>query len=306
MQSPREIKQRILTILSVLALAAWACNAPLEQPDTGATVQAIYLTITAQAGTAGAPTAAASASPTAGTPTPTVGTPLPTLTPTPQQERSGNGASLAIGRCTGTMAIDSNGSDWAAQVSAVRFMLDTATFGAANWSGMADASAEARACWTAEDLFLFLIVTDDLHVQTQQGATQWQGDEVELLFDGDLYGDFYNERWDNDDVQIGLSVGDFGALPPAAVRYHPTVEVLGSVSIGMWRMSEAGGNYVMEAAIPWAVLGIVPQEGSRYGLCLALSDNDQPDQASQDSMVSHCTRLRVIDPTTWVTILLVP
>ncbi len=31
----------------------------------------------------------------------------------------------------------------------------------------------------------------------------------------------------------------------------------------------------------------------------ALSDNDQPDQASQDSMVSHCTRLRVIDPTTW-------
>lgn len=302
----RPTAQAIVGTLAALAFAMWACNAPLEQPDTEATVQAIYLTITAQAGTAIAPTVSASGSPAAATPTPTVGTPPPTLTPTPPQERSGNGANFTIGRCAGSMAIDSNGSDWAAQVGAVRFMLDTATFGAANWSGVADASAEARACWTAEALYLFLIVTDDLHVQTQQGATQWQGDEAELLFDNDLYGDFYRDRWDDDDVQIGLSAGNFGDLAPAAVRYHPTVEALGSVSIGVWRMSEAGGNYVMEVAIPWAVLGVAPQEGARYGFCLALSDNDQPDQASQDTMVSHCTRLRVIDPTTWVTVLLAP
>jgi len=293
-------------MLAVLALAALACNAPLEQPDTGATVQAIYLTITAQAGTAGVPTATASSSPSAETPTPTVGTPPPTLTPTPPQERSGNGANLAIGRCTGAIAIDRNGSDWAAQIGTLRFTLDTATFGAANWSGTADASAEARACWTAEALYLFLIVTDDVHVQTEQGATQWQGDEVELLFDGDLYGDFYQDRWDDDDVQLGLSAGNFGDLAPSAVRYHPVVETLSSVSIGEWRMSEAGGNYVMEVAIPWVVLGVTPQVEARYGFCLALSDNDRPDQAAQDSMVSHCSRLRVVDPTTWVTAWLAP
>lgn len=295
----------MLSALAALVLAALACDVPLEQPDTEATVQAIYLTITAQAGTAGAPTATVGEPPPIETTTPVTGTPAPTLTPTPQ-ERSGNGANLAIGRCTGAIVIDRNSSDWVAQTGMLRFALDTATFGAANWSGTADASAEARACWTAEALYLFLIVTDDLHVQTQRGVTQWQGDEVELLFDSDLYGDFYHDLWSDDDVQLGLSAGNFSDLPPTAVRYHPTAEVLSNVSIGEWRISEAGGNYAMEVAIPWAVLGTTPQVEARYGFCLALSDNDQPDQASQDSMVSHCLRLLVVDPTTWVTVRLAP
>jgi hypothetical protein len=47
---------------------------------------------------------------------------------------------------------------------------------------------------------------------------------------------------------------------------------------------------------------MTPRSGKNYGFCLALSDNDQPGTASQDSMVSHCTNLKVSDPTTWATL----
>jgi hypothetical protein len=290
----------------MLALAALACNANAQQPDTQATVAAIYLTITAQAEAAGIPTVTPGGTvPAESEPsvTPPAATETPTLTPTPPAERSGNGATLAFSRCSAGVVIDGDGSEWAGLSGVSAFALDTNTYGAANWSGVADASAQARACWAASTLYVLVDVTDDAHVQTQQGATAWRGDEVELVFDSDLRGDFYAESWNSDDTQLGLSPGDFGALPPSAVRYHPSVEGLSSIQVAA---RQAGSGYVLEAAIPWAVLGAAPVGSVRYGLCLALSDNDQPGQASQDSMVSHCTRLRVSDPTTWVTVEMAP
>lgn len=302
----RSTRWVVLAASGMLALAALACNADTGQPDTQATVAAIYLTITAQAEAAGLPTVTpGGAVPGDGQPsaTPPAATETPTLTPTPPAERSGNGVNLAFARCSAGVVVDGDGSEWSALSGLSTLALDTSTYGAANWSGAVDASAQARACWTAGTLYLLVDVTDDAHVQTQQGATAWKGDEIELVFDSDLRGDFYTESWNNDDTQLGLSPGDFGALPPSAVRYHPSVEGISSIQVAA---QQAGTGYMLEAAIPWAVLGAAPVGGVRYGLCVALSDNDQPGQASQDSMVSHCTRLRVSDPTTWVTVEMAP
>jgi hypothetical protein len=181
-----------------------------------------------------------------------------------------------------------------------RFALNQVTYGAAAWSGESDLSGYAWACWDDENFYLIVSVTDDVHSQTESGSSAWKGDEVELLLDRDLPGDFLDSDWNDDDIQIGLSPGDFGDNPPAAVRYFPTVRVLDSVAVEA--SPSDGGNYLLEAAIGWDVLDITPRSGKNYGFCLALSDNDQVGTSSQDSMVSHCTGLKVSDPTTWATL----
>ncbi|MCC6904255.1 MAG: hypothetical protein IT326_00330, partial [Anaerolineae bacterium] len=106
-----------------------------------------------------------------------------------------------------------------------------------------------------------------------------------------------------DDVQIGLSPGDFAGLPPSAVRFHPALDESLALMLMAQRPLATGGSYALEAEIPWSILlGSAPQLETNYGLCLSVSDNDQPGEASQDSLVSHCTGLRVVDPTTWLTV----
>jgi hypothetical protein len=179
--------------------------------------------------------------------------------------------------------------------------LDTVTYGAGEWLGAADLSGYTRLCWNDNGLFMYVEVTDDVHVQNQRGETSWKGDEVELLFDGDLRGDFYNTVWNSDDVQLGLSPGDFADLSPASVRYHPSISLLAGIELTARPLAGSSGGYVLEAKIPWVELSTAPQAGLNVGFCLALSDNDHVGAAQQDTMVSHCTRLRVSDPTTWVT-----
>jgi hypothetical protein len=70
------------------------------------------------------------------------------------------------------------------------------------------------------------------------------------------------------------------------------------------RQTEHG--YVLEASIAWSALSVTAQAGGNYGFCLALSDNAHVGTAQQDSMVGHCTRLGVFDPTTWATLHLAP
>ncbi len=289
--------------LIMLVLAALACNVPDGSGgDTEATVQVVYSTITAQAGMSPVPTDTPTEAATA-TPT-TTGT--PTVTPTPPENRTGNGDNLTIPRCTKTVTVDGGDADWKQQAGVTPFALTHNTFGEAEWQGADDLSGRARMCWIDSMLYLFVEVTDDLHVQTQQGRTAWKGDEVELVFDADLRGDFYDEDWNDDDTQLGFSPGDFGDILAGVMEYHPADKALDDVEIAARRAIGTGGDYVLEVAIPWSVLGVVPRADTNYGFCLAISDNDHVGEAQQDSMVSHCTDLSIPDPTTWVTLRLAP
>ncbi|MCC6904514.1 MAG: hypothetical protein IT326_01645, partial [Anaerolineae bacterium] len=212
-----------VAVLALLA-AVLACNVPgASRPqDARATVVAVYGTITAQAQiTPGGAVITPSAPMTPG---PTLSlSPSATPSATPPASRAADGSVITIPRCTGAVTTDGALGEWDAQTAA-RFALDRAVYGNTRWTGPGDASADARACWTDTALVLGVSVTDDAHVQTEQGETAWQGDEIELLFDGDLRGDYYEARWNSDDVQIGLSPGDFAGLPPSAVRFHPALD----------------------------------------------------------------------------------
>lgn len=302
------------TLAVMLALAALACNmAALNEPDSQATVAAVYATITAQAAMAGPPDGPSSgavlptplpddATTPGGTPAPTDAASSPTPSATPPESRTGNGENVTVRRCQRSISVDGSRADWEPLAGVARFGLGHVVYGAGSRTGPDDLSGEAWACWTDSALYLFVQVVDDVHVQTQSGATAWRGDEVEIVFDGDLQGDFYATRWSDDDVQLGLSPGDFASLPPSAVRYHPSVRNAPEVSIAAQRPADAAGGYSLEAAIPWSTLGVTLQTGVGYGFCIALSDNDQPGTANQESMVSNCPNLRVTNPTTWATI----
>jgi hypothetical protein len=283
-----------------LIAVALACNvAGVSQPDSGATVQAVYATITAHAGTLAGGTQSQAVTATPGGAAASGTPPAPSITATPPDSRSGNGTNLTFTRCARSLSIDAELGDWAAAGEIARFALSDNTHGAGNWTGADDLSGTARVCWTDTALYVAIEITDDVHVQTETGGTAWKGDEVELLFDGDLPGDYYDEMWDTDDTQIGLSPGDFEALLPAAVRFFPSVATAEDVRLAA-RQAGATGDYVLEAEVRWRALRATPQQDRSYGFCLALSDNDTPGEAAQQSMVSHCSRLVVYNPSTWI------
>jgi len=273
-----------------------------QEPDTQATVRAFYATITAQAAS-GSPFPTREVTGTSGpssTPPPSI---TPSASPTPPEARAGNGVSFIIPRCQNAMAVDADDSDWNSYRGTVVGMT-TVTFGEEEWQGTSDLSGQARLCWAEAALFLIADIVDDIHVQIERGIRQWRGDEIELLFDGDLRGDFYETNPNEDDVQLGFSPGNFADIPPAAVQYRPILDDSVPLEVAARRPIESGGNYTLEASAPWPILGVTPQLGIGYGLCVAISDNDHVNESQQDSMVSHCIKLETPDPTTWITVTL--
>ena len=63
--------------------------------------------------------------------------------------------------------------------------------------------------------------------------------------------------------------------------------------------SSSSDGYVVEAAVPWSVFGISPEEGDHYGFAFSISDNDNQDKNVQQSMVSNDAKRVLTDPTTW-------
>jgi len=301
------MKQHTLTLSSLatatsILAAIIACNAGQPAPgSSSATIDAILDTPQAD----GNADAEEIKDPDNPEPEETEATVTATLqpTPTPPEKRLGNGADIHVQRCEDDILVDAQDEDWNEQEIDL-FEMEENTFGAGRWEGVDDLSGQVRMCWTSETLFLFVDVIDDTHVQTQEGSTQWQGDEIEIMFDAGLRGDFYDEQFSSDDTQIGLSPGDLADSPYSAIRYVPRpIEELENVEIEARRPIGPGGNYVFEAELPWAALGLSRIDADTpYGMCVALSDNDQVGESSQDSMVSHCPDLITNVPTTWANV----
>jgi hypothetical protein len=111
--------------------------------------------------------------------------------------------------------------------------------------------------------------------------------------------DFYRDSLSRDDFQLGLSPGspDPGDGPEAYLWY-PEAEAGGVRQVKIGAMATENG-YRLEAKIPWTVLEAAPKRGRHFGLLVSISDNDNPDRAVQQSMVSTSARRVLTDPTTW-------
>jgi LysM repeat protein len=213
----------------------------------------------------------------------------------PFMEVVADGALLASQK-TAPPVIDGDMSEW----GALENTADAVVYGAGNWSSAGDLSATFSLGWDAVNLYLAVSVRDDVHAQTQNGESIFRGDSVEFLLDGALQADRQHEKLSGDDYQIGLSPGDLSAATVAAqaYRWFPAGQA-GSLPAAQLSASASVDGYVLEAAVPWAALGIAPTSGDEYGFALSISDNDLPGVAAQQSVVSSAAARALTDPTTW-------
>jgi hypothetical protein len=173
-----------------------------------------------------------------------------------------------------------------------------------NWRGPSDLYGRFYAQWDVDNLYLGIEVTDDIHVQIEQGRLMFKGDEVEIQIDTNLESDFSDTNLSDDDGQIGLSAGDFDARNPEAYIWRLNGKERSESDIQV-AAERTNNGYILEAVIPWWTLGGQPKLETAVGFTLCLSDNDVTNTAQQQTLLCTIPGRRWGDPTTWGTLILV-
>jgi hypothetical protein len=146
---------------------------------------------------------------------------------------------------------------------------------------------------------------DDIHVQKTADQDLWHGDYVELQFDTQLEKDRDRKSMNSDDYQIGVSVGDFAAVPPAAYVWFNGSDAAGPFNLQQAQARTKDG-YILELFIPKDLLKGIPfSEKGIFGMNVSLSDADDP-SLGQKAMLSTSSTRTYADPTTFGAITLVP
>lgn len=294
--------RKIWILLACIALAFPACAlpgmtapTPIVLPTPNATLTAIF-----------EPTAtgAATVVPTVAPPTPTPTSLVATLPVTPgatldPSKARPNGSPVHAVRLASPPTIDGDLSEWSSSIYAVTQIV----YGSGNWTGAADGSASYYIGWDGSALYLAIGVRDDRHVQLATGSKMYQGDDVEIQLDANLATDLSSTYLSSDDYQLGLSAGDFGSRPPEAYRWYPSA-LAGKLSGVTVKAKATADGYVLEAQIPWSTFALTPVGGQTFGFALSLSDNDKTGAAVQQSMISSVATRKLLNPTTWGTLVL--
>lgn len=188
------------------------------------------------------------------------------------------------------IAIDGDLGDWSGVPNAITIQEPAqAVFGAGSWTGADDLSGTVRLAWRREHLFIAAAVTDDTIAQDQRASGIWQGDHVELYLDvrPDLEPD--RQHFGDGQFHIALSPGNFkntgDALVdtgPEAYCYSPRGHDVSGVLVAS---SQTGNGWILEAAVPWAMLGVTPEEGMPLRVEVGLSDTDGT-EPRQESMLT--------------------
>jgi len=302
---------RISLLIAVLLLTG-ACTLPAPATPTPFTFPTPNQTLTALY----APTSTATEPPPTLPPLEATdtSTPLPsstidatagTVAPTATLASSGldarpNGSPISAVRAAAAPVIDANLSDWPNLSNSARIN----NWGAEFWSGASDLSAVYDLGWDDNNLYLAVDVTDDTHAQVSSGINLWKGDEVEIMLDVNLADDYYSGVLDGDDYQIGFSPGNFNGLKESYYRWRPLS--YGGYPAGIIvAAKQTSSGYILEVKIPWSAFGLNDVSvGSRFGFSLGISDNDVAGTSRQQSMVTIVSGYRLVNPTTWGTLIL--
>lgn len=204
------------------------------------------------------------------------------------------GPTIEAGYITKPPSIDGNLNDWTLDP----YPISNVVYGSNYWFGTNDLSGNLLAGWDENYLYLGVQVVDDVFVQNMSGENLFKGDSLEVLFDANLVGDFYQPSLNADDFQIGISPGKPGlGISPEAYLWFPKDQAGARPQIHI-ASALTNGGYIIETAIPWSIFGIAPIQGKYYGFAFSISDNDV-DANVQQSMVSNLSLRILTDVTTW-------
>jgi gliding motility-associated-like protein len=136
-------------------------------------------------------------------------------------------------------------------------------------TGPADLSATYQTTRDANNLYVFVNVTDD--VVEHNGINPWDNDGIELFID---MGNTKTSTYGANDYQYGFVTGS--SMP---------IEYYHSATTGVtFAQGAMAGGYTMEISIPWTTLGGAPADGDFIGFDIGVNDND--DGGARDSKIS--------------------
>lgn len=182
--------------------------------------------------------------------------------------------------------------------------INVAVEGVANYSGPLDGYGFFQVAWSPQALYLAVRVEDELHRAGPAGTDLWQGDAIELQFDRWLVDDYADTTANEDDFQLGVSVGP-NQDRIALYRWLPRSQEGELATIGVALPSERG--YDVELVVPWSYLGVdEAASGQSYGFNLSISDNDSDTPAQQTVLSASPARTTFDNPSEWGTLVLMP
>jgi hypothetical protein len=304
-----DARKRLIPVLMV-ALISTACTLPGAASPTPFTFPTPNLTLTAifaptNTATPAPPTLppppTLTPAPATETPATTPGAPGPTATVNPAGGRP-NGSPVTAGWLSAAPAIDGDLSDWSSVTS---YAASNCVFGCSARTGESDLSATYYLGYDSTNLYVAVKVKDDKYVQVATGVNLYKGDDVEIQLDTNLSADFYQTVLSGDDYQIGLSDGNFSGHAPEAYRWYPR-SLQGPLTSVTVKGKQLTDGYTLEARIPWSTFTATPTPGTYFGFALSVSDDDLTGVASQQSMVSSVAGRKLLNPTTWGTLVLGP
>jgi hypothetical protein len=116
--------------------------------------------------------------------------------------------------------------------------------------------------------------------------------------DSDVAGDLSDTGLSADDYQLGILPGEVFGTISQVYRWYPR-DLEGSLETVTIVSRKTDEGYQVEVAIPWSELGIQPQVESLYGFGVSVNDNDSPEIAAQESLLSFSANYRLANPFTW-------
>jgi hypothetical protein len=168
-------------------------------------------------------------------------------------------------------------------------------YGGKTWKSPQDLSAKVWLAWRGDYLYLAADVTDDHHVQKQRGRDMWRGDHVELYLDAAPEAEPHRNAWGEGQITLGLSPGNLqhtgdplADIPPEAAVFAPDGGSAEGVLVAAQKTEK---GYVLEAAIPWALItrlaktpDLKPNAGILLNFEVGISDTDGPEPAQEKLM----------------------
>jgi len=201
---------------------------------------------------------------------------------------------LSILRAPKTMVIDGKTDQWAG-IPAQEIPSSRLTDGDFNPGKPTEPSdpisATFQTCWDNKYLYLLVTVTDPspMHNINPSREKLWCGDGVEVFFGGDhldLGGDLLLT-----DVQIILGADQVAG---SIVHVSGMAEMQPFKSV----VVPSKGGYILEAAIPFKVLGFAPAEGRQFRLDIGVNDSaGGKDRRCQ--LMWNGTNLNSLNRTNW-------
>jgi hypothetical protein len=176
---------------------------------------------------------------------------------------------FAIPETNSAMTIDGKANENVWSENKFLQNLDNAIVGTI--TNAADLSANMKALWDADNLYLFGNITDNIQINDNCPAL-YNDDALELYLDlgndkAGAYGtnDFlFTFRWSNPSVTNGNIV---------AGPNNPTASIAG-INFAFSGGGVNGTGYTFEASIPWNILNGNPAVGQMLGFDLHVNDND--------------------------------